>query len=163
MITIRALTKTDYPAVEIIYQQGIDMGDATFQTNTPSWDEWDSSKMEVCRLVAIEDSRVIGWAALSAVSGLCIFEGVAEVSLYISNEAQGKGVGHRLLSALISESERQGLWTLQSGIFHENMASLALHKKNGFKEVGVREKLGQMHGRWRDVVLLERRSDTVGL
>ncbi|MBT3203176.1 MAG: N-acetyltransferase [Gammaproteobacteria bacterium] len=163
MVNIRNLIESDYPAVQAIYQQGIDMGDATFQSKTPDWKSWNKTKLAACRLVAIDNSAVIGWAALSPVSGLCVFNGIAEVSLYISNKAQGKGVGHNLLSALISSSEEQGLWTLQSGIFPENKASLALHKKNGFREVGVREKMGAMQdGTWRDVLFLERRSKVAG-
>ncbi len=164
MITIRNLIQNDYPAVSDIYQQGIDMGDATFQHQIPDWQHWDESKLKACRLVAVDDSNIIGWAALSSVSGLCVFKGLAEVSLYISIKAQGKGVGHSLLTALISCSEKQGLWTLQSGIFPENIASLALHKKNGFREVGIREKMGAMQdGTWRDVVFLERRSSVTGV
>ncbi len=163
MINIRNLIESDYPAVQAIYQQGIDMGDATFQSKTLDWKSWNKTKLAACRLVAIDNSAVIGWAALSPVSGLCVFNGIAEVSLYISDKAQGKGVGHTLLSALISCSEEQGLWTLQSGIFPENKASLALHKKNGFREVGVREKMGAMQdGTWRDVLFLERRSKVAG-
>jgi len=163
MVNIRNLIESDYQAVQAIYQQGIDMGDATFQSKTPDWKSWNKTKLAACRLVAIDNSAVIGWAALSPVSGLCVFNGIAEVSLYISNKAQGKGVGHNLLSALISSSEEQGLWTLQSGIFPENKASLALHKKNGFREVGVREKMGAMQdGTWRDVLFLERRSKVAG-
>ena len=139
------------------------MGDATFQSKTLDWKSWNQTKLAACRLVAIDNSAVIGWAALSPVSGLCVFKGIAEVSLYISDKAQGKGVGNTLLSALISCSEEQGLWTLQSGIFPENKASLALHKKNGFREVGIREKMGAMQdGTWRDVIFLERRSKVVG-
>jgi len=129
MIKIRNLTQHDYPAVKAIYQQGIDMGDATFQTRSPNWSDWDNSKLKNCRLVAIEQEQVVGWAALSAVSGLCVFKGIAEVSLYIADNAQGKGVGHTLLSTLISCSEQQEFWTLQSGIFPENKASLAYIKK----------------------------------
>ena len=164
MITIRSFKSDDYAAVKAIYQQGIDMGDATFQHQTPDWLNWHKSKLEACRLVAIDGSEVIGWAALSSVSGLCVFTGIAEVSLYISDKAQGKGAGHSLLSALISCSEKNGIWTLQSGIFPENKASLALHKKNGFREVGIREKMGAMQdGTWRDVVFMERRSRVTGV
>ena len=149
MITIRKFTPDDYAAVKTIYQQGIDMGDATFQHQTPNWNDWNKSKLDCCRLVATDDSDVIGWAALSGVSGLCVFKGLAEVSLYISDKAQGNGVGHSLLAELISCSEQQGLWTLQSGIFPENKASLALHKKHGFRQVGIREKMGAMQdGTW---------------
>ncbi|MCP4077243.1 MAG: N-acetyltransferase [Gammaproteobacteria bacterium] len=164
MVTIRKFKPDDYAGVKSIYQQGIDMGDATFQHQTPEWLDWNKSKLEACRLVAVEDTDVIGWAALSTVSGLCVFKGIAEVSLYISDKTQGQGVGHTLLSALICCSEKQGLWTLQSGIFPENKASLALHKKNGFREVGIREKMGAMQdGTWRDVVFMERRSRVTGI
>jgi phosphinothricin acetyltransferase len=127
------------------------------------WDEWNNSMLSVCRLVAIEDEQVVGWAALSAVSSRRVYSGVAEVSLYVASEAQGKGLGQALLSKLVEESEKEGLWTLQAGIFPENEISIALHQKSGFRIIGVREKLGKMNEKWRDVVLLERRSKVIGV
>ncbi|MCK4709482.1 MAG: N-acetyltransferase [Gammaproteobacteria bacterium] len=163
MITIRHFIQHDYAAVDAIYQQGIDMGDATFQTRSPDWNYWNKAKLENCRLVATENNKVIGWAALSAVSNLDVFAGIAEVSIYIADITQGKGVGHQLLSSLINCSEENGFWTLQAGIFPENKTSLGLHQKNGFKVLATREKMGSMHGVWRDVVFLERRSSVVGI
>ena len=148
--------------VKTIYQQGIDTQNATFQEKAKSWPEWDQSMLKVCRLVAV-DAAVVGWAALSAVSGRAVYAGVAEVSIYLAPAYQGQGIGRQLLTALIAASEQAGFWTLQAGVFPENVGSVALLKKCGFRVVGVREKLGQMKGRWRDVLLLERRSQTVGI
>ena len=163
MIYICKFQKSDYDAVKTIYQQGIDTGNATFETQAKEWDEWNSSMLEACRLVAVDKKQVVGWAALSPASSRCVYAGVAEVSLYVASRFQGKGIGHALLSKLISSSENEGLWALQGGIFPENARSIALHKKNGFRVVGIREKLGKMNGKWRDVVLLERRSTVAGI
>lgn len=163
MIKIRAFQKEDWPFVRTIYQQGIDTKNATFQEKAKTWLEWDTTVLPVCRLVAVADDQVVGWAALSAVSSRQVYAGVAEVSVYISTRHQGQGIGRALLSALVTESEKAGIWTLQAGIFPENEASIALHKKCGFRVVGVREKLGKMECTWRDVMLLERRSTTVGV
>ena len=119
--------------------------------------------LEVCRLVAVENERVVGWAALSPVSNRCVYAGVAEVSVYVASEARGKGVGQILLDKLVEESEKEGFWTLQAGIFPENESSIALHQKNGFRILGLQEKFGKMGEKWRDVVLLERRSKVVGV
>jgi L-amino acid N-acyltransferase YncA len=146
-----------------IYQEGIDTGLATFETEAPSWEEWDASHLQKCRLVAVEDNAVLGWAALSPVSDRCALEGVAEVSVYIAASARGRGVGKATLRELISESEKAGIWTLQAGLFAENEASLAIHESCGFREVGVRRRLGRLNGVWRDVLLLERRSEIVGV
>ena len=159
---IRQFKEADYLAVQRIYQQGIDTRNATFQNTVKTWDEWDSSMLPHCRLVAGEHNDVLGWAALSSVSSRAVYSGVAEVSLYVANEAKGKGVGQALMSALIVESEKCNIWMLQSAIFPENLASLAVHKNNGFRQLGVREKLAQMDGVWRDVVFMERRSQIVG-
>jgi len=161
MIQIREFQQSDWPAVQRIYQQGIDTKNATFQPRAKSWAEWDSSNLPQCRLVAEIAGEVAGWAALSAVSTRRVYRGVAEVSVYISAAHRGQGVGKRLLSALVSESERAGFWTLQAVIFPENRASVALHQKCGFRIVGRREKLGKMDDTWRDVLLLERRSRVV--
>jgi L-amino acid N-acyltransferase YncA len=160
---IREMIREDWPAVRAIYDEGIATGNATFQTESPSWEAWDSDHLPTCRLVAHEADAVLGWAALSTVSGRCVYAGVAEVSVYIAAEARGRGLGKRLLTALVAESEKNEFWTLQAGIFPENRPSLAIHEQCGFRVVGVRDRLGQMHGRWRDVILMERRSATVGV
>jgi L-amino acid N-acyltransferase YncA len=162
MVHIRKFEQNDFDSVRDIYQQGIDAGNATFETQAKEWDEWNNAMLQVCRLVAVENDRVVGWAALSPVSSRCVYAGVAEVSVYVADEARGKGVGQALLSKLIAESEKEGFWTLQAGIFPENKRSISLHRKNGFRILGVRERLGKMGEEWRDVVLLERRSEVVG-
>ena len=152
----------DWPQVRAIYLEGIHTGNATFETAAPDWPHWDKGHLGFARLVARARDAVIGWAALSPYSSRSVYAGVAEVSVYVSQAARGQGVGHRLLARLIEESERHGVWTLQAGIFPENQASLALHLRFGFREVGRREKIGQLKAVWRDVVLLERRSQHVG-
>ena len=154
------MTAADWSAVRDIYLEGIATGDATFETAAPEWDRWDAGHLPHCRLVARSQGEVLGWAALSAVSARRVYAGVAEVSVYIARRARGLGVGRALLEALVAESERQGIWTLQAGIFPENIASLELHRRLGFRVVGVRERIGQLDGVWRDVMLLERRSQT---
>ncbi len=160
---IRKFEPTDYPFVKIIYQQGIDTGNATFQPTAKSWDEWDNSMLNHSRIVAVENDEILGWAALSPISSREVYSGVAEVSVYVADSAQGKGVGRKLLSHLIIESESNNIWTLQAGIFPENICSLRLHENNGFHQLGVRKKLGKMNNVWRDVVLIERRSKVVGV
>jgi L-amino acid N-acyltransferase YncA len=160
---IKALCPDDWGAVRAIYQQGIATGNATFETTTPTWEGWDASHLPTCRLVALRDGQVVGWAALSPASGRRVYAGVAEVSVYVAAPARGQGVGKALLSALVEASEREGIWTLQAGIFPENEASIALHKSCGFRVVGRRERLGQMDGVWRDVLLMERRSTVTGV
>jgi len=152
-----------WPEVRTIYESGIATGNATFQTGAPAWEEWDAAHVKNCRLVALEHDEILGWAALTPVSGRCVYAGVAEVSIYISESARGKGIGRHLLNALIAESEQHNFWTLQAGIFPENVASIRLHESCGFRMIGRREKIGQMQGVWRDTVLLERRSSTVGV
>lgn len=159
---IEPMTRDDWPAVSAIYAEGIATGDATFESRVPEWADWDRSHRPDCRLVARQQGQVTGWAALSPLSRRQVYAGVAEVSLYVASSARGQGIGGLLLRALIAASEQAGLWTLQAAIFPENRASLGLFGANGFREVGRRERLGQMAGRWRDVVLLERRSKTVG-
>ena len=149
--------------VKRIYEEGIATGDATFQTSAPLWEEWDSSHLQSCRLIAIDENKVIGWAALTPVSGRCVYAGVAEVSVYVAREARDKGVGKKLLEALIKESEKNNLWTLQAGIFPENISSIKIHEACGFRLIGRREKIGKMNGKWRDTILLERRSNLVGV
>jgi phosphinothricin acetyltransferase len=163
-----------WPAVREIYRQGIASGNATFETELPDWEDWDSKHRKNCRLIALEpieeealvglkDIRVLGWAALSPVSTRRVYSGVAEVSVYVDENARGNGVGKSLLQALIAESELNGIWTLQAGIFPENLASIALHRSCGFRKVGVRRRIGRLGERWRDVLLLERRSSRVGV
>ena len=144
--------------MKAIFEQGIAGGDATFESKAPSWGGWDGSHLEGHRLVALEDSEVVGWAALAAVSDRSCYGGVAEDSVYVADSVQGRGVGRALLERLIEEAEADGFWTIQAGIFPENVASIELHKGCGFRVVGVRERLGQLDGVWRDVVLMERRS-----
>ncbi len=153
----------DWPLVREIYAQGIATGDATFETDIPGWEHWDKVHREDCRLVAKKDGRVIGWAALSPVSARRVYAGVAEVSIYVAGDARGRKIGALLLEALIRESEAAGIWTLQAGIFPENTASIALHTRCGFTKIGVRRRIGKLADRWRDVLLLERRSSKAGV
>lgn len=155
---ITSLLPQHWEAVKTIYEDGIATGNATFQTSAPSREEWNNDHIIHSRFVAVENGAVLGWAALTPVSGRCVYAGVAEVSVYVSPESQGKGVGKALLNALIEASEANGLWTLQAGIFPENKASVRLHESCGFRIIGAREKIGKMHGVWRDTLLLERRS-----
>jgi L-amino acid N-acyltransferase YncA len=160
---ITAMRSDDWPAVRDIYSEGIATGNATFETETPEWEKWDHGHLQDCRLVARDSQRILGWAALSPVSSRRVYSGVAEVSVYVASAARGRGMGKLLLQSLVEQSERCGIWTLQAGIFPENVPSIALHKSCGFREVGLRQKLGQRGGIWRDVLLLERRSSTVGV
>jgi len=155
---IRDLTPLDSQEVARIFEDGIRTGEATFETAAPSWEEWDAAHTEH-RLVAELDGAVVGWAALSPVSERCCYGGVAESSVYVAEEVRGRGVGRELLEELIRRSEAAGIWTLQAGIFPENKPSLRLHLVCGFRLVGVRERLGELNGVWRDVLLLERRSE----
>jgi phosphinothricin acetyltransferase len=161
--TIEQMNPDDYPAVKAIHEEGIATGLATFEREVMEWKDWDAIHLPHSRLVARSGDRVIGWAALSRVSGRCYYGGVAEDSVYVAASKRGKGVGQALLGRLIEESESHGIWTLQAGIFMENETSIALHEKLGFRKVGVRERLGQLDGAWKDVVFLERRSVVVGL
>jgi L-amino acid N-acyltransferase YncA len=165
---IESLERGDWEQVRNIYLEGIASGDATFETNAPTWEQWDLNHLRHCRLVARASSSgqtqldILGWAALSPISKRAVYAGVAEVSVYVAAARRGLGVGRALLQALTAASEECGIWTLQAGIFPENQASIALHKSLGFREVGRRERIGKMKDRWRDVVLLERRSSVVG-
>jgi phosphinothricin acetyltransferase len=161
-LLIRGLTAADWPGVAAIYAEGIATRNATFELDVPSWDAWDASHLPEFRLVAEEAGRLLGWAALSGVSERCCYAGVAENSIYVAAEARGRGVGAALLGELVERAEQAGIWTIQTGIFPENEASVALHRRCGFRVVGVRERLGQLDGVWRDVLLLERRSGVVG-
>jgi len=161
---IDEMKKSDWTQVSNIYFEGIKTKIATFQTEVPSWDEWDNGHCNDCRLVAKSEDAILGWAALSPTSSRCVYKGVAEVSIYIGESYKGQGVGSELLKNLIKQSEEKGFWTLQSGIIKENIASRELHKKCGFREIGIREKLGKMdNGIWYDVVLMERRSKLAGI
>lgn len=161
---IRTLTAGDYPIIKEIYELGIQSGNATFETKAPAWSDWDQSHLATCRFFATDaEGNGVGWAALTPVSGRCVYSGVAEVSVYVHPSFQGKGIGKELLRKLVAESEKQNIWTLQAGIFPENTASLKIHEQCGFRQVGYHEKIGKMKNVWRDTVLLERRSKVVGI
>ncbi len=160
---IHPMQQEDAEQVLAIYAEGIVTGQATFETNAPTWEQWDAGHLAICRLVARNKEIVLGWAALSAVSRRQVYAGVAEVSVYIAESARGQGVGNALMAALIEASDANGFWTLQSAVFPENRASIALHLKYGFRELGRRERIAKLHGVWRDTVLLERRSRIVGV
>lgn len=162
-VVIEPMTERDWPQVRAIYEEGIEFGDATFETSPPDWATWNSTHLRVCRLVARSGGEVAGWAALSPVSSREVYAGVTEASLYISERARGRGVGSKLMAALIEASEQAGVWTLYSSTFPENAASLALQQKHGFRVIGTRERIACHHGRWRDTVLLERRSLVAGI
>ncbi|MFJ8133778.1 GNAT family N-acetyltransferase [Streptomyces hydrogenans] len=144
-----------------IYQQGIDEGNATFESTAPTWEAFDKAKLPDHRLVTLDGSRVLGWAAVVPVSDRCAYAGVVEHSVYVHPDARGRGIGLALLTALLASTDADGIWTVQSGIFPENTASLALHQRAGFRVVGTRERIGRHHGTWRDVVLVERRSPAI--
>jgi L-amino acid N-acyltransferase YncA len=162
-LEILPLTYADWPAVRAIYEQGIATGNATFEESAPKWERWDAAHLPHSRLVACEGDEVVAWAALSSVSSRCVYAGVAEVSIYVAARSRGRGIGLALLTALIESSECENIWTLQAGIFPENTASLDLFRKAGFRVLGTRERVGRMDGRWRDVVLMERRSQVAGV
>jgi len=158
---VRGLLPTDWQELARIYREGIETGNATFETEVPSWEEWDAAHLRDHRLVAVRDGAVVGWIALVPVSPRECYAGVAEVSAYVGEEARGEGAGSALLTTLIDSSERAGIWTLQTGVFPENDVSLRLLQRFGFRVVGTRERIGQLHGVWRDVVLIERRSEVI--
>lgn len=162
-LEIRKMQAADWDRVRAIYLEGIATGHATFETSAPTFAEWDGAHLPFARLVAQQGDATVGWAALSPVSQRCVYGGVAEVSVYVSTANRGSGIGRRLLDALIAESEQNGIWTLQAGIFPENVGSLVVHQRCGFREVGRRERIGKMNGEWRDTILLERRSPLVGI
>jgi L-amino acid N-acyltransferase YncA len=158
---ITPMTVAHATAVLAIYQAGIDEGNATFEMRAPVWEEFSATRLPAHRYVALAGQDVLGWVAVSAVSERCVYAGVVEHSVYVHPGARGQGAGRQLLSALIASTESAGIWTIQSGIFPENTASAALHQAAGFRTVGTRERLGRHHGRWRDVVLIERRSPAI--
>ncbi|MEK4090361.1 MULTISPECIES: GNAT family N-acetyltransferase [unclassified Viridibacillus] len=161
-VKIETMMPTDWDQVRAIFIEGIEGGNATFRTTPPTWEQWDAGHLEECRFVARVDGEIVGWIALSPFSNNIFHKGVTEDSIYISKRAQGLGVGTKLLKKCIEESEKCGIWTIQSQIFSENASSIHLHRKFGFKEVGVRVRFGQLNGVWRDVTLLDRRSTIVG-
>jgi phosphinothricin acetyltransferase len=158
---VRDLRPDDWPEVARIFEEGIATGNATFETEVPSWEAWDAAHLPEHRLVAEREGRVAGWVALVPVSPRRCYAGVAEISAYVGEEARGRGIGAELLAAVIDSSERDGIWTLQTGVFPENTPSLGLLRRFGFRELGTQERIGRLHGVWRDVVLLERRSEVV--
>jgi len=165
---IDSMRPEDWEQVRSIYLEGIGTGNSTFEADAPDWNKWDSAHLSEHRLVIRAGNRVLAWAALSPVSSRCVYSGVAELSLYVAAGHRGKGIGSALLRALIDSSERSGIWTLQGGIFPENTASLRLVKKHGFRQIGIREKVGRMAhstltGSWRDVIFVERRSRVTGI
>ncbi|MBQ1019467.1 N-acetyltransferase family protein [Micromonospora ureilytica] len=161
-ITVRPMTAGDAARVLAIYQAGLDGGDASFETTAPTWAQFDAGKLPAHRLVAVgDDSMVIGWIAVSPTSARAVYAGVVEHSVYVDPAARGRGVARLLLDALIASTEAAGVWTIQSGVFGENTASLRLHERAGFRVIGVRERVARHHGRWRDVILLERRSPVI--
>jgi len=160
---IRNITLENFDQVAEIYQQGIETGMATFQNDIPDWQSWDKSHLLNCRVATFENNEMTGWAALTPVSSRCVYAGVAEVSVYVSANFRGKGIGQRLLTHLIAQSEQAGLWTLQSGIFPDNIRSIKLHEKCGFRQIGYREKIGKKDGVWKDNIIMERRSKVVGV
>jgi len=161
-IMITEMLHADWDCVREIFIEGIRTANATFRTEAPTWDEWNKDHLTNCRFVAKKNGEVVGWVALTPISSMSAFSGVAEVSVYIASKAAGMGLGSRLLQYVIDSSEQYKIWTIQAMIFPENIASINLHKKFGFEEVGTRKQIGKLNGVWRDVVLLERRSQTVG-
>jgi L-amino acid N-acyltransferase YncA len=155
---IRPLTHADWPAVERIYAEGIATGDATFETEPPSWEEFDAGRLGDHRYVAVENDEIVGWIALSPASARPCYAGVTEHSVYVAHSARGRGIGRELMDALITSADGAGIWTIQTSVFPENVASLALHERVGFRVVGRRERIAQLGGVWRDTILLERRS-----
>jgi L-amino acid N-acyltransferase YncA len=160
-ITVEPLRPEHWPEVAAIYRDGIATGNATFETEVPTWETWDAARFDDHRFVAIRDGRVVGWTAVGPVSDRCVYGGVVENSVYVGEDARGQGVGRLLLEQLIRSTDAAGIWTIQTGIFPENDASVRLHERVGFRVVGRRERLGKLRGVWRDVLLLERRSSAV--
>jgi phosphinothricin acetyltransferase len=158
---VEALRPEHWPDAARIYAAGIEAGNATFETEVPSWEAWDAAHLPEHRFVALDEDRVVGWAAVSSVSDRCVYGGVVENSVYVDPAAQGRGIGRLLLERLIDSTEGAGIWTIQAGMFPENEVSVRLHERVVFERVGTRKRLGKLHGTWRDVLLLERRSPVV--
>ncbi len=163
MHLIREMTHQDGPRILEIYEMGLETRNATFETEVPTWDHWDAKHHSFSRFVFVEDGKVLGWIALSPVSARKVYAGVAEVSVYIDTNEHGKGIGSKLMEKVILSSEEEGIWTLYSSIFPENAATLRLHEKFGFRIIGRREKIAKLDDQWRDTILLERRSNVVGI
>jgi L-amino acid N-acyltransferase YncA len=161
-LAIESLQAEHWLGVARVYAEGIATRNATFETEVPSWEAWDSSHLPDHRFVALRDGEVVGWVAVSAMSSRCVYEGFVENSVYVAETARGHGVGRALLQALIESTEAAGIWTIQAGMFPENEPSISLHESVGFQRVGVHRRLGKLDGEWRDVLLLERRSPVVG-
>ena len=162
-VKIKPMLQEHWEKVKQIYESGIATGVATFETTAPSWEKWNDGHLTFARLVAIENNKIAGWAALSPVSSRCVYGGVAEVSVYVADSFKGQGIGKLLLQNLITESEVNNIWTLQTGIFTDNIASVKLHEKVGFRVIGHRERIGKLHNTWKDNYILERRSKIVGI
>lgn len=160
-MNIIKMTSAHWESVKAIYELGIATGIATFETKAPTWESWDKNHLPFGRLVAISGEKLLGWVALSAVSDRCVYGGVAEVSVYIHPDEKGKGVGQQLLASAITESESNGIWTINAAMFSENVVSHKLHTKMGFRTIGYREKIGKLHGEWKDNILMERRSSKI--
>jgi L-amino acid N-acyltransferase YncA len=162
VVEIRGLTREDWPRVEAIYAEGIATGDATFETTPPSWEEFDASRLADHRFVAVDDGEVVGWVAVSPTSSRECYAGVVEHSIYVAEAVRGRGIGRLLMEVLLASTDTAGIWTIQTSVFPENEPTLALHESVGFRVVGRRERIAQLDGIWRDTLLLERRSPTVG-
>jgi phosphinothricin acetyltransferase len=162
-VKIDQMSASDWEQVSSIYREGIRSGHSTFETSVPTWEQWDAGHLQIARLVMRDGDVISGWAALSPTSKRHVYRGVAESTVYVTEKQRGKGIGRLLLEALIEQSEANGIWTLQASTFPENTASLELHRRCGFREIGRRERVAQHHGVWRDTILLERRSSSVGL
>jgi phosphinothricin acetyltransferase len=160
---IRPITKDNFSEVVEIYKQGLATNIATFQNDLPQWEDWNKGHLDFCRISIYENNKMLGWTALTPVSSRCVYAGVAEVSVYIAQKERGKGIGKILLNELIKQSEANGIWMLQSGIFSENQSSIKLHEKCGFRMVGYREKIGKKNGIWKDNILMEYRSKNIGI
>lgn len=163
MILFSPMLPHHWNAVKSIYEEGIKTSNATFQSHAPEWEDWNNSHLTNCRIIALVNNEVAGWAALTPVSGRCVYAGVAEVSVYVAEKFRGQKIGHALLGELIKQSEQNNIWTLQAGIFPENKSSIKIHVANDFRIIGLREKIGEMNGIWRDTILMERRSKIIGL
>lgn len=160
-LIFRPMKNSDWKSVVDIYRQGLETGNATFETKTKSKSHWNKNHLKSCRIIAVLNNKIVGWAALSPVSNRKVYEGVAEVSIYIDEKYRGIKIGSKLLNELIIESEKKGIWTLQASIFPENIASIKMNRKSGFRKVGIRKKIGKMDGKWRDTLLMERRSKNI--
>jgi L-amino acid N-acyltransferase YncA len=161
VVEIRALTRADWPRVEAIYAEGIATGNATFDTEPPSWEEFDAARLPEHRFVAVENGEVVGWIAVSPTSSRRCYAGVVENSVYVAEAARGRGVGRAMMDAMLASTDAAGIWTIETGVFPENRATLALHERAGFRVVGRRERIAQLDGVWRDTLLLERRSASI--